>query len=806
MKSIISLLLIFLSFIISNDKLSAHMFWNRACSFSGNANSYISRGSSASLNITGSFSIEAWINPSAAGQTQTILQKKEGGDPVGYGIFLFNGKVAIRTNANTRLVGRTIIPANTWTHIEASYESTTNLFAISINGSSDTTATVANAAPLGSPDSVYVGNGFNGPFHGMLDEVRIWNRALATPTFSLLRRTSLGTSTGYYKGLVLSLTFQFRSSSGNPFTLEDQTENANHFINRGVTSVDLSNEPSTTIGLNDCIDLSGTNEYLAAPDASTFSPVFNLTIEAWIYPRTITSSNYIIHKGSDNGVTTNYALLLSNGYLQAKINNQTVLTSAEAIPLNRWTHVAFTRNGLTGSAKFYVNGILSDSAPGGFLQIINGNDSLYVGGTQTLNCFDGYIDELRIKSVEKPASEINQFLFTSIDESNDLSGSEAVYNFDGYTVSSTGVTSRLYARNLVSFGHSGFSFAQPQSPVNRADALNFTNGFYLKSADRRIPASGTTGLMNEDTLQINYNEVLGDINVFVALNHITESDLTITLYAPSGQSAVLYSHQGMLSNSGNVITVFDDNAANSMGNFSYISFDPTVKPSGNLNSIFSGINTYGNWRLVISDNDPGDTGRLYAWGIQINNSATKKLTLESSFLIQGFYNQISNATVTDTIKINLRSNTSPYAIVDSTKRRFSSNGFVLAPFDNAASGQSYYLQLLHRNAVETWSAVPVFFDPLTAQADYDFTTSMDRAYGSNMIEIDTSPLEHAIFSGDVNKDGVVDLSDIVDIYNDANNFAAGYLVTDVTGDNFVDLSDLSITVNNSTMFIGVVRP
>lgn len=63
-----------------------------------------------------------------------------------------------------------------------------------------------------------------------------------------------------------------------------------------------------------------------------------------------------------------------------------------------------------------------------------------------------------------------------------------------------------------------------------------------------------------------------------------------------------------------------------------------------------------------------------------------------------------------------------------------------------------------------------------------------------------------IYSGDVNKDGNVDVTDIISVYNDGNNFVSGYVPTDVTGDNFVDAGDLIVTYNNSINFVSVIRP
>jgi len=118
---------------------------------------------------------------------------------------------------------------------------------------------------------------------------------------------------------------------------------------------------------------------------------------------------------------------------------------------------------------------------------------------------------------------------------------------------------------------------------------------------------------------------------------------------------------------------------------------------------------------------------------------------------------------------------------------------------------SYYLGFYHRNSIETWSSAPVSFVS-GGISNYDFTTSSLKAYGSNMKQVDDSPIRFAIYNGDVNLDGIIDLNDVLLIYNDANNFITGYTNTDVTGNNLTDLTDLLIAYNNSAGFVGSIYP
>ena len=76
--------------------------------------------------------------------------------------------------------------------------------------------------------------------------------------------------------------------------------------------------------------------------------------------------------------------------------------------------------------------------------------------------------------------------------------------------------------------------------------------------------------------------------------------------------------------------------------------------------------------------------------------------------------------------------------------------------------------------------------------NYDFTTSYSQAYGSNQI---LKGSKYCIYSGDVNQDGAIDLTDMSVIDNDAAVYTPGYNVTDLNGDNIVDLSDMEIANN-----------
>ncbi|MEO8209728.1 MAG: hypothetical protein ABI840_04140 [bacterium] len=89
---------------------------------------------------------------------------------------------------------------------------------------------------------------------------------------------------------------------------------------------------------------------------------------------------------------------------------------------------------------------------------------------------------------------------------------------------------------------------------------------------------------------------------------------------------------------------------------------------------------------------------------------------------------------------------------------------------------------------------------------FDLTTSASQAFGNNLKQVNFVSVRFAIYSGDVNQDGVVDLTDGSLINNDSYNFVSGYVSTDLNGDWTVDLSDAGIEDNNAFNFVSKMRP
>jgi hypothetical protein len=152
------------------------------------------------LDLTTGMTVEAWVNPTAASGWTTVVMKERGsagegllayglygrdgaprsGGTVGPAGYLRTNPVATTTDRGAR--GTAAIPLNTWTHLATTYDGTS--LRVYVNGVlAGTTAgsgsiNVANGAlRIGGNNSAPLGQGEF--YKGLIDEVRIYNRALS---------------------------------------------------------------------------------------------------------------------------------------------------------------------------------------------------------------------------------------------------------------------------------------------------------------------------------------------------------------------------------------------------------------------------------------------------------------------------------------------------------------------------------------------------------------------------------------------------------------------------------------------------
>jgi len=241
--------------------------------------------------------------------------------------------------------------------------------------------------------------------------------------------------------------------------------------------------------------------------------------------------------------------------------------------------------------------------------------------------------------------------------------------------------------------------------------------------------------------------------------------------------------------------------------YSYSDTELNGKPEPSL-KLFKSTNSGTNWQKLGGTVNVS-TNRITLSGL----SSFSRWTADSSgvsalvtIAMEAFYNPANNRlNMADTLRAYLRNSTSPYAVVDSAKEIV--NFITLrAGFQfNTATTGTYFLQIKHRNSIETWSNTGLSYTAGNTML-YDFTTGTNKAFGNNQTQVDASPLRFAVYSGDVNQDGTVDIADGGLVDNDASAFVSGYVPTDVNGDSITDIDDAVYVDNNGLNFIGKITP
>ena len=201
----------------------------------------------------------------------------------------------------------------------------------------------------------------------------------------------------------------------------------------------------------------------------------------------------------------------------------------------------------------------------------------------------------------------------------------------------------------------------------------------------------------------------------------------------------------------------------------------------------------------------GYGNNLYIDNVCIQQLSTPSVTSNIGLVPQGFYRSVPfPQAVSDTVRVYLHRVDFPNIIVDSATSYLTTGAVASSPFTKALTG-TYYVEVRHRNSISTWSKAGGQSYTRGSSLAFNFVQPVNQAFNNNQYQIDPAPY-YGMFGGDIDRNGFVDLNDITTVYNDASSFAAGYIITDVTGDNLTDLSDLLITYNNSSNFVTVQKP
>ena len=225
------------------------------------------------------------------------------------------------------------------------------------------------------------------------------------------------TTTPNPAGLVLALNFD--ETSGTT-TLDVSGNRNNGTMGGGSTRV------TGKAGFGRAIRFDGLSGIVNVPNAASLQLTAGMTLEAWVNPSALAGLNgatgwrtIVMKERTTTGLS--YALYGNDGnpnparpagYVRIGGVDQTI-NGTPGLPLNTWTHVALTYDGI--ALKLYVNGVLRSSRPQAGA-IVASTNPLRIGGNVVFpsEYFAGMIDDVRVYSRALSVVEIGTDMITPV--------------------------------------------------------------------------------------------------------------------------------------------------------------------------------------------------------------------------------------------------------------------------------------------------------------------------------------------------------------------------------------------------------
>jgi chitodextrinase len=362
---------------------------------------YVTVPDSPSLDLLTGMTVEAWVRPTQVDQLWHSVLMKEQSGMLAYSLYGSTGSGApsgeIYTGADAEARGASSLPANTWTHLAATYDGTNlRLF---VNGVRVATTAATGSLVVSNGVLRIGGNSIWGEwFSGSIDEVRVYNRALTAAQL----QADMGDP---ISGLVGAWSFD---QSGS--TVPDASGNGNTGTVSGATWTSAGK-------FGGALTFDGASSSVVVPDSPSLDLGAGMTLEAWVRPDVSDAAwRTVLMKEQPNMLV--YALYGSTGsqapsgeiYLSSPAD--VTATGSSALPA-AWTHLAETYDGST--LRLYVNGAEVASTAGAG-SILTSTGDLRIGGNSIWGeYFDGRIDEVRIYDAALSAPQIQTDMLTGLE-------------------------------------------------------------------------------------------------------------------------------------------------------------------------------------------------------------------------------------------------------------------------------------------------------------------------------------------------------------------------------------------------------
>jgi RHS repeat-associated protein len=323
----------------------------------------VNLGTAASINLTGSFSLSAWVNPSASftgiGGLITKWDLTTANDS--YGLYLSGGTgssvlvgaVGVPSSQDPAVSGG-VVPHGQWSHVATTYDAVTGQQVMYVNGV-NVNSRVRPGGPTPSAIAVRLGSDLvSREYRGLLDDAQVYNVALSAADVQSVAGVS-----------ALSNLDQFAAGWAGDGTTSEVNGQANGIAIGPISYVPGVNVPGVGGG-GQAFNFDGSSR-VDVGNAAALALSGSLTIAAWVKPTATAEGQLsgVLSKWNQSTSGDAYGLyLLRSGGVTRPLGALGVASSSEAgfvvskgsVPDDVWTHVAMTYDATTGINVLYVNG------------------------------------------------------------------------------------------------------------------------------------------------------------------------------------------------------------------------------------------------------------------------------------------------------------------------------------------------------------------------------------------------------------------------------------------------------------------
>ena len=305
----------------------------------------------------------------------------------------------------------TVLTANTWHHIAATYSSGTGK--MYLDGSLLSTGTTGSA-PSVAGDDMHIGRlaaGFNAHYmKGLMDEVAIWDATLSDADITSIYNSGLpndlSVAGSYDTDRTSNLVHWWRMGDGDtsPTVIDHGVEKGGGGAS---TLRDGTLNNGATFSMNHAgfnrfsLSFDGSNDSLEGSANSSINFSGNLSVSAWVRQDTLAHGGIVaVGESSTDGSAFPgmFHVHTSPTKLQFYDSTGSIQKTALTPTVNEWVHILVSiQSGVSGGSVIYINGSVDQSSFTKTITAATGTVKVFIGRkSYNTNHVNGFIDEVAI--------------------------------------------------------------------------------------------------------------------------------------------------------------------------------------------------------------------------------------------------------------------------------------------------------------------------------------------------------------------------------------------------------------------------